>query len=120
MFLDSSDEDPTQRGLGFVPGQVQALDRELGRVPNQGWLKVASTGSLGSSFDEERHDYYYFSHSFQCSPCDPSVVKAVATSGDETITAVYQHENVIGIQFHPERSGPAGLKLLAHLIHMGV
>jgi glutamine amidotransferase len=117
MFLATSDEDPGHEGLGFVAGHVQALDRQLGRVPNQGWLKVDFSGSLQAQPAIEKDpDYFYFSHSYKFQISEPSAENGIAYSGHERIVAAYEYENVTGIQFHPERSGPAGLRLLARLL----
>jgi len=117
MFLDSSDEDAGYEGFGFVTGHVKALDRQLGRVPNQGWLKVEFTGPLQAQVEIQKDpDYFYFSHSYKFQVSEPSAEHGIAHSGQERIVAAYQHDNVTGIQFHPERSGPAGLRLLAHLL----
>lgn len=118
MFMQSSQEDPLDEGLGFVAGTVVRLDENRCRVPNQGWLEV-----LPSEFSRNEKpeligspSYFYFSHSYRIclSQADSSVAEAIA--GGEEILAVYQENNVTGVQFHPERSGPNGLAFMRRLL----
>ena len=115
MFLDSSEEAPGVEGFGFVAGEVVRLDDQLCTVPNQGWLRVADTAnsSITPSLGILNDNYFYFSHSFrmQVGPSATELGKAI--SGTEPILAVYQEGNVLGIQFHPERSGEMGLRFLS-------
>jgi len=92
IALDHSDEDGGVDGLGLVAGHVVRLDTE--RVPRLGW-----------AFVEPWNEAFYFAHSFVAqSP------KAVATS--EGIVAAVAEGSFLGVQFHPEKSGPAGLEFL--------
>lgn len=115
MFLDSSVEAPGVEGFGFVSGEVVRLDEQHCTVPNQGWLRVADTADslIASSLGNLNNNYFYFSHSFRMQ-VGPSVTElGKAISGTEPILAVYQEGNVLGIQFHPERSGEMGLRFLS-------
>jgi len=58
----------------------------------------------------------YFVHSFQAQPSHPSDLAATCDYAGNTLTAVVQHRNVIGCQFHPEKSGPVGLNMLKHFL----
>lgn len=117
MFLDSSQEAPDTPGLGVARGRVVALDPTLGTVPNQGWTLVRSAGDTPSGFlSDGDPEYYYFSHSFKCLVSPDSTEIATARSGAESILAAYRQENVVGVQFHPERSGAAGLAFLGRLL----
>jgi glutamine amidotransferase len=118
MFLDSSEEALGVEGLGFVSGKVVRLNDQHCTVPNQGWLKVTGRTypSLPSSLGILNGNYFYFSHSFGMQVGSSVTELGMATSGTEHILAVYQEENVIGVQFHPERSGEMGLKFLAAIL----
>lgn len=120
MFLDASEEDPGTAGLAFVPGTVVRLDASRCRVPNQGWLCVDQTQPEG--IDPLRigpSSYFYFSHSYRMQVASQVDVVAIAWADQEDVTAVYRHENVIGVQFHPERSGETGLAFLRWLVADG-
>jgi len=117
MFLESSDESPAEPGLGLVKGQVRSLNTALGRVPNQGWCLTRPTqGDALRHLGLSSADYFYYSHSYRLSMTGDSPVWAQSSNGNEHFTAVYGEENVIGIQFHPERSGKAGLTLLSAML----
>jgi imidazole glycerol phosphate synthase glutamine amidotransferase subunit len=92
LALDETDEDGGVQGLGIVPGRAFRL-RE-GRVPRIGWASVDPGGAA-----------YWFAHSYAA-----ETPAAVATS--EGLTAIVEHGSFIGVQFHPEKSGPAGARFL--------
>jgi glutamine amidotransferase len=106
LMFERSEEDGTEC-LGIIPGQVRRLEPGPGRpVPHMGWSKLAVTGdALGL----QEGDYVYFAHSFAADP-GPHV-RASAEHGRE-IPAVVSVRNFTGVQFHPERSGSAGARLL--------
>ena len=106
LLFERSEEDGAEC-LGIIPGAVRRLEPGPGRsVPHMGWSKLQVTGgALGL----EDGDYVYFAHSFAVDP-GPHV-RASAENGRE-IPAVVAAGNFIGVQFHPERSGSAGARLL--------
>ncbi len=119
MFMEQSEEDPSVVGLGFVKGKVMRLDEGNCKVPNQGWLKVSSA-ALASETGSQLvpvASYFYFSHSYRILVSNPDSVVATAQAEDEPILAVYREQNVTGVQFHPERSGPSGLAFLSRLMN---
>ena len=114
MFLNSSSESPATRGLGFVMGEVTSLDRKLCRVPQQGWSKLDASGS--QTFHSLNQEYFYFSHSYKMILDDSNTKVHVSRHDGEEVTAFFTDKNVLGVQFHPERSGPTGLKFLKKAI----
>ncbi len=115
MFMTASEESPDCPGLGFISGNVVRMDEEKCMVPNQGWMRVSEVGAsrnrtLNSKSGES---YYYFSHSYRMAIGSGISVLGISTCGQEQIVAVYSFENTLGIQFHPERSGPHGLAFLS-------
>lgn len=114
LLLDGSEESPGVLGLGFISGSSVRLNKRVGRVPNQGWLPVEMAEPVSqNSVSAARLPLLYFSHSFEMNPESPSDVggKAVLPSGHKIIAAI-RRDNLAGLQFHPERSGHAGIKLL--------
>lgn len=107
LLFESSDEADTQC-LGIIRGRVRALEPAPTRpVPHMGWgrLKVGRDGGIGL----QSGDYAYFAHSYACDGGEATV--ASVEYGRE-IPAVVRHENWLGAQFHPERSGEAGARFL--------
>jgi len=119
MFMEQSEEDPSVVGLGFVKGNVRRLDEGNCKVPNQGWLKVSSAASASEAVSQlvPVASYFYFSHSYRILVSNADSVVATAKAEEEPILAVYREQNVTGVQFHPERSGPSGLVFLSRLMN---
>jgi glutamine amidotransferase len=108
LFMESSDEDPDERGLGIVQGHVRRLTAP--KVPHMGWntLEVASDAKVLSAV--EPGEMAYFVHSYYVDP-DESVV-AATTTYEETFCSAVEQDNVVGVQFHPEKSANVGRRVL--------
>lgn len=102
LFFGTSEEGEGE-GLALVPGTVTRLTSR--RCPHIGWTKVDGL------------DEMYFAHSFACRPSDPAIVSAWATHDGDRIAAIIRSKNLVGTQFHPEKSSKAGLALLERLVH---
>lgn len=110
LLFERSEEDGTDC-LGVIPGAVRRLEPEPGRpVPHMGWSKLSVNGDALGLADG---DYVYFAHSF-AADFSPHV-RASAEYG-RAIPAVAAVRNFTGVQFHPERSGSAGARLLAAFV----
>jgi glutamine amidotransferase len=113
LMLSSSEEFGNTLGLNFIPGVVKSLRSKLGlrvRVPHVGWkkIKLQSPSFFAREFDDQ---YMYFLHSFYADPKNNLHIMAKTTYEGFEFSSVIQKDNVLGIQFHPERSGPLGLKM---------
>ncbi len=102
-------------GLGLVPGQVVGLREDLEdktlKVPHMGWnsLEIARDDPLFKYFRDS--EYVYYVHSFYARDCGNSTL-GVSRYGNIAVTGAVRNGNVWGTQFHPEKSGDAGLRLL--------
>lgn len=117
MLFDDSEEDAAARGLGVIPGTVRWIPPGVKR-PQMQWnlLDVRRPGDpLFRSLPAEA--WVYFVHSLHGVPDDPDVVAATCEYGG-TLNAAFRHDNVFAAQFHPEKSGPTGLGLLADFVHV--
>lgn len=104
LFASTSEESPGVAGLGLLNGCVTLLPPDGGTVPNTGWMEVSANN--GSNLD----GCYYFSHSYiYDSPSDQVVA---TTGGARNFTACLHWKNIIGCQFHPEKSQAAGANFL--------
>jgi glutamine amidotransferase len=108
VMFDEQEEGHT-RGLGLLPGRVRSIQGEV-KIPHMGWnrSRVAKSSPLGEEGDDP---FYYFVHSFVAEPADPADVAATTSYGEEFASVVVRN-NVWGTQFHPEKSGDAGLQLI--------
>ena len=107
-------------GLGLLPGRVVRFDgaAEAGgrrlKVPHMGWNRLRTErphALLGDDGSADAGDWVYFVHSYHAAPAEPAdVLATVAYGGD--VPAVVGRENVVGVQFHPEKSARAGLAML--------
>lgn len=112
LLFDYSTEDDT-RGLGLISGVVGPLD--VSPLPHIGWNSVSSDGS--GLFHGLAHDeLFYFVHSFAGQPFETSLATGWTTYGTDRFVSAIGRDNVSGVQFHPERSGDAGLSLLASFV----
>lgn len=116
LLLDGSEEgESAEQGLGLIPGRVVALPpeiREQGlRIPHMGWNAITRVGrdSFPSVADGDR---FYFVHSYHAVPDDDAHLLATAQHGID-FTAMVHRDNVLGAQFHPEKSHRTGMAMLA-------
>ena len=107
LMLEASEEFGTHDGFGFIPGRVQRLPDVSGqKIPMVGWKPV--TAAPGAPFLPPTASYY-FVHSFAARPTTPTDRLASYAYGPDSVTAAVGRGNKIGTQFHPEKSGEAGL-----------
>ena len=119
-LFDSSEEGTGVAGLGLIPGKVKLLPRETAegtqKVPHMGWNTIQTQSSpLFARLPDE--PYVYFVHSYACFPESPEDVLATAHYGVDFAAAV-RRDNVIGMQFHPEKSGSVGRVILENFAAM--
>lgn len=124
MLFDGSEEFGTHDGLGILPGRVMAIpartvDGHSQRVPHIGWSHLVPAegarpweATLLSPFAGQ-DPAFYFVHSFAAQPDNPQDRVADCMYGGHRICAAVQRDNVVATQFHPERSGDAGLALIS-------
>jgi len=122
MLFDVSYEFGTHRGLGLIPGEIcpiaQVIPRDL-KIPQIGWNALEfPQGNHPLWQGIEEGDYVYFVHSFYAK-CDPDYVIARTEYG-AMLTAAVARGNVMGCQFHPEKSGKVGLAILKAFCDMEV
>lgn len=116
LLLDYSTEYGRHRGLGLIPGSVQAIRPVVPaeyKVPHMGWnaLRFPKDRPVSPLFRYIREgDCVYFVHSYAGTDCEEHTI-ATAEYGPE-LTAAVARDNVYGVQFHPEKSGPVGLNIL--------
>lgn len=111
VLFDHSEEDDSPC-LGLIPGVVRRLEGTP-RLPHIGWNDVDGSHPLLTGTDHT----FYFVHSFAPVPDDPDVIIGLTDYEDVFVSAV-SSGNYYGVQFHPERSGSAGLRMLANFVSL--
>ncbi|MBN1778312.1 MAG: imidazole glycerol phosphate synthase subunit HisH [Clostridiales bacterium] len=114
LLFDKSYEYGEHEGLGLIPGHVLDMTPFVGdkKVPHMGWNSLDFRKPDDPLLkDIKQGDFVYFVHSFYAADCDDALV-ATADYG-VAVAAVVRNGNVCGTQFHPEKSGETGLKILA-------
>lgn len=122
LLATRSEEFGDHLGLGLIPGNVLRLpdptkgSEEKVRIPNMGWRRVAGRNGFVLPEGLDQSPYFYFVHSFgfHCAHAD-DMAGSIVVNGAE-VAAIVGRGNVWGFQFHPEKSGQAGLTLLDHFL----
>lgn len=109
LLFERSDEDGAEC-LGLLAGDVTAVTESP--LPHMGWNDVEGS----DAFLDDRTALYYFVHSYVPRPADPSVVVARTTYGCDVFASVVRAGTTVGAQFHPERSGRAGIRFLERFV----
>ncbi|MBD1844863.1 imidazole glycerol phosphate synthase subunit HisH [Cyanobacteria bacterium FACHB-63] len=120
QILFESSEEGKEPGLGIVPGTVKRFKPEPGlTIPHMGWNQLQFTQPDCSLWQNLGADpWVYFVHSYYVEPSNPSVRAATITHGTQTVTAAIARENLMAVQFHPEKSSTAGLQLLSNFVQL--
>lgn len=110
LLFDYSEEGNNPSGLGIFKGGVKKFDKSINlKIPHMGWNDIKSKDcTLLTSFDNQ---YFYFVHSYYVKPID-DLNCSFTTYGEDFVSAI-ESNNILATQFHPEKSGKAGLALLA-------
>lgn len=113
ILFEESEEHGRHAGLGLLPGRVKRFDDTL-TVPHMGWnrLRWHQAHPLGEGLADGAH--VYFVHSYFCDAA-PEVVLATSDYGAE-FAAVVGRGNVLGVQFHPEKSQAVGLRMVGNFV----
>ena len=113
-LFDASEEAPEVHGLGLYPGMVRRFPLEA-RVPHMGWNELELRRESKLVRDLDARPFVYFAHSYYV----PENERAAAICTYSTpYTAVLECGNVFGVQFHPEKSGPVGLRIVRNFMEL--
>lgn len=119
LLFPESEETPGVKGLDIFKGTITKIpnqNRTL-KIPHMGWNNISIKQKNGIFKDIEGKPYVYFVHSFYLKAQDKDIVAATTQYGIE-IDAAVQKGNIIATQFHPEKSGEVGLKMLKNFVEM--
>ncbi|MCC6393141.1 MAG: imidazole glycerol phosphate synthase subunit HisH [Bryobacterales bacterium] len=113
-MYEGSEEAPELRGLGILPGCVKRFPGNL-RVPHMGWNEIVPREGAALLHNLGPHPYLYFAHSYYA-PAGPAT--AATCEYGVPYTAAIETGNLFGVQFHPEKSGPLGLRIMKNFVDL--
>jgi imidazole glycerol-phosphate synthase subunit HisH len=119
-ILFEGSEEGKEPGLGIFPGRIKRFQSEPNlTIPHMGWNQLDFTQPQLALWGDLPHNpWVYFVHSYYVAPADPTLTAATVTHGNQTVTAAIARDNVMAVQFHPEKSSQAGLQILANFVAM--
>ncbi|AFY95580.1 imidazole glycerol phosphate synthase subunit HisH [Chamaesiphon minutus] len=119
ILFERSDEGK-EAGLGIIPGTVRKFQPEPNlTIPQMGWNQIHLTQPNCPLWGEiDTNAWVYFDHSYYVDPSSSPVAAATVTHGTQTVTAAIARDNVMAVQFHPEKSATIGLQMLANFVQM--
>jgi glutamine amidotransferase len=115
ILFEEGEEAGGSRGLGLLPGRIARLPAGQ-RLPHIGWAPLRATPSAPPIFAAMDGAYAYFAHSYAASADAPGV--ALTTTHGIAYCAALARENLLAVQFHPEKSQKVGLALLERFVHI--
>ena len=120
QILFESSEEGQEKGLGVIQGCVKRFSAEPNlTIPHMGWNQLQlSQANCPLWQDLGASPWMYFVHSYYTAPIDHSVTAATTTHGSQTVTVAIAKDNLMAVQFHPEKSSTDGIHLLANFVRM--
>ncbi|HEX8879219.1 MAG TPA: imidazole glycerol phosphate synthase subunit HisH [Candidatus Acidoferrum sp.] len=115
VLFESSAESPQLRGLNLLPGKVSALPSSV-KLPHMGWNQIAVNRDSCLLAGIASGAYFYFAHSYAAP--DSNASTAATCFHGTSFAAVVEKQNIYGAQFHPEKSGDAGSRLLQNFLRL--
>ena len=109
LMLESSEENPKINGLSIIKGKCKKISGNL-QIPHIGWNKITYKKN-NSFFKKVKNSNFYFLHSYYCDVYEKKIISSSVKYGKK-ICSSFEKKNIIGVQFHPEKSQEEGLKLL--------
>ena len=117
QLLFESSEEGSINGLGIVKGQIKKIPQLPDqRIPHVGWCELHPTSINSLLKEDELNNWVYFVHSYHAVPIKTNLITANVSYGSEKLTAMIEEDNLLACQFHPEKSGKTGEKLLRRWI----
>jgi len=118
QILFESSEEGVEPGLGVIAGKVRRFRSEPGlTIPHMGWNQLQFTQPDLPLWQNLPSDpWVYFVHSYYVDPVDLEVRSAIVTHGSQNVTAAIAKDNLMAVQFHPEKSSTTGLQMLSNFV----
>ena len=115
LFATASEEGETD-GLSFIKATVKRFESSSLKIPHVGWNKVHPKHESALLKDIDKEKQFYFTHSYHYK-CPVEYVTATTKYGNH-FPSIIQHDNIYGVQFHPEKSHRSGFKLIENFVNI--
>lgn len=116
VLFESSEENGYTEGFGFLKGKVRRMHGKDLRIPQIGWNALEIENDKAIMHVSDKAPYVYFVHSYYATEYDPNDLIGYAMYGDIKVPGLVYHKNVLGSQYHPEKSGAYGLAQLKYFV----
>jgi glutamine amidotransferase len=114
-MLTGSSEAPDVPGMGVIPARCERFEANGLKIPHVGWNRIAKVRNSWLLNGIESGSFVYYSHSYRA-PVTADTVAVTDYAG--AYSAIVESENLFGVQFHPEKSGPVGLRMLQNFVEL--
>lgn len=120
QILFDASEEGQEPGLGIIAGKVRRFYKEENiTIPHMGWNNLQFTQNKLSLWENlPDNPFVYFVHSYYVDPVDTTVRAATVTHGSQQVTAAIAQNNLMAVQFHPEKSADNGLQILSNFVNL--
>ncbi len=124
LLFDSSEENGISKGLGLIKGKVKKINldnedrKKKLKIPNIGWHKIIINNKSKIFDDTNQNLDFYFVHSYHTHLKNSEEIIATIKYGSNNLAAVVKRNNIFGCQFHPEKSGSNGLKIIKNFLEL--
>ena len=115
LLFEKSEESPEANGLGIFKGSVVKIPDCGLKIPHMGWNNIELAKE--SRILPDSNEFMYFVHSYYIEPLDHDIISSHTVYGEKLAVSI-EDENVFAVQFHPEKSGEAGLSILKKFISL--
>lgn len=117
MMFEESEESPGVEGLGIFKGKIVKIPDTGLKIPHMGWNNITLTKDSALLGQKNNSPYVYFVHSYYLTTPQQDIVSAYTEYG-KTLAIAVEKDNVFATQFHPEKSGDAGMEMLKNFINL--
>jgi glutamine amidotransferase len=118
LLLSESEEMGTHKGLDLVPGKVKHFVSSSDKIPQIGWNAVDFSKQSDLFRNVADHSFFYFVHSYYCETESVEAVAATTLFAGQNFCSAIEKNGIFAVQFHPEKSADAGLKVLANFAEL--
>ena len=122
ILFDSSEEDGMENGLGLIEGKVEKIKLNIQdkknklKIPNVGWHKIIKNNENQIFNNTDEKLFCYFVHSYHARLKNSDECLATIKYGSNNLSSIVKKDNIYGCQFHPEKSGEAGFKIINNFL----